>query len=640
MADADGLDDGNGTGTSQNSHDEDNDDDDDDDETESLEISVGDSEDELHNSGEYFDEDDDMGPPELEVEEQEHSLGESVDGQVTLKLYLQEDDDEFERWMQTIHVRCGYDGKEIGRGFGRYVNRDCIRPNFWRDMEEPCQELSTVAFEVFDRYGRLKQEFMDHTVRKGTGCWGSELNFGSLFIIEYMQVTKAWRRKGVGKIMTTSLIRKACAGRRQPAFTLAIPGWLTSDIRDDTDGKTNLEQQEIRLRALDAATSFYRSLGFRRIGASGCFGLATDPNHKAHQIPPVADFDPFQEEAEEDVPEDGDEVETPFEILFGDPAKSSRRLKLLQDRLPLHHATITLSDSECVDFYKEFKKSENSGEDWVKVDRFRKNVLHLAACELKIKSVQWLLENADEGQVLSSAMNSEGYTPLEGLEYHLESKRTTLEHGTMTICISDRFCGFPSEAIACLAALYGNETFTRIQLLRLKYGCTCGECVNGFLSPRMKFALLCQAEIGHDMLSEEIEDAEHWCLLHEDTIIHVAPDIQRNFLTNKSLRTGFGKIFLHTTDALRANIAPTIDNILDVWRDSSEWPPVTMSFYQRGGTTESALRIIFEHAREQDEWAGDGHHMAVFEREISALPQCRNDHEFEFVALACGVPNL
>ncbi|RDL35002.1 uncharacterized protein BP5553_06933 [Venustampulla echinocandica] len=638
MADADMVNDGENTPSSQNSDDEVEDMDED----EYLEDMMDDSEDDLHDHGDYFDKEGDRGPPESEVEEQEYSLGESVAGQVTIKLYLQEDDDEFEMWMRTIHVRCSYDGKEIGRGFGRYVKRGWIRSNFWRDMGKPCQELSTVAFETFDRYGRLKQEFIDHIVRKGTGCWASELDRGSLFIIEYMHIERPFRRKGVGKILATSLIHKARAEGRHPAFTLVNPGWLTHDIRKDTEGKSNREQRDIRIRAREAAVSFYRSLGFRRIGASYCFGLATDPNHKAHKILSVDDFDPAKEQAEEDDPEVGDNEETNFEGFFADPGKHSKSLKLLQDRLPLHHATITLPDSECVKLYKEFNKPGNSGEDWAKVDRYRKNILHVAACELKVKSVQWLLENVDGHQVLSSARNVEGYTPLEALKSHLELKRTIYERGMMTICVSDVFPGFPAEAIGCLAALHGNGMGTGIQFLRFKFGCTCGECIDGFLSPRMKFALLCQAEIGHDMLSDDVvnEDGDTWCQLQEDMIIHVALDIQRNFITNKSLRQGFGNIFLHAAIALRANTSPTIVNILDAWRDSNEWPPVTKSFYQQGGSPASALRIIFEHARDQDEWAGDGTHMNDFEEDITDLPQCRNDHEFGFVALACGVPHL
>jgi GNAT superfamily N-acetyltransferase len=589
-----------------------------------------------------------MGPPELESEEQENFLDDPADGKVIMKVFLQEEDDEFQAWMQTIHVHCTRDGKEIWRGIGRYVKRDYIRSHFWRDMEEPCQELSSIAFELFDRYGRLKSEFIDHTIRKGTGCWGSELDLGSLFVIEYMSVEKALRRKGVGKRMATCLLNKALAGERKTAFSLVMPGWLNSDISKVIDGKSKREQIIIRRGARSSAIAFYRSLGFRRIGASYCFGLATDPDHQACKLLAAADFDPPEAEVEEDDTNAGNAVEPILRYFLGDQHISSPELERLKARLPLHHATMTMPDDECADFYAKFKEG-HAAQDWGQVDRYHKNVLHLAACKVKVKCVKWLLQNADEGHVLSSARSIEGYTPLEQLESLLETKRTTLEHGLMTVCISDRFTGFGVEAVACPAALHGITSPTDVQLARLRFGCTCGKCIQGLLSPRMKFALLCEAEMTHDMLSDMlsgfISDGEDWCVFHEDLIAHVAPDIQRNFRTNKSLRQGFANIFDHAAEALRANAVPNAQNVLKAWENSSEWLPVTRNFYTRGGRPENVLPVIFELAREEDKWAGNSVFMAMsgeelFAEEIAKLPKCRNDHEYGCVALACGLSEL
>jgi hypothetical protein len=129
-------------------------------------------------------------------------------------------------------------------------------------------------------------------------------------------------------------------------------------------------------------------------------------------------------------------------------------------------------------------------------------------------------------------------------------------------------------------------------------------------------------------------------MMHDHSFIHVAPDIQQKFRTNKSYRQGFANVFDYVAVTLRANQAPTILSVQNTWRDSNEWPPHTKSFFQRGGNVESALRIIFEQARDQDEWAGYGNHMSVFEDDANALPECRNDHEFGFVALACGISDL
>jgi hypothetical protein len=157
----------------------------------------------------------------------------------------------------------------------------------------------------------------------------------------------------------------------------------------------------------------------------------------------------------------------------------------LQERLPLHHAAITLADEECVEFFNNFNISKVLMGEWGKVDRFSKNVLHVAACGHKVQSVRWLLEHANEGQTLSSARSVEGSTPREELESQLETKRTQREHSMLTVDMSVNLLGFPPEAIGSLAALWAMDSPSQIQYTRLKFGCTCGSCIDGFLSPRM-----------------------------------------------------------------------------------------------------------------------------------------------------------
>jgi GNAT superfamily N-acetyltransferase len=579
--------------------------------------------------GEYDEEDEeDEGPPETEVEIMEESFNEM---RLTFKIFLAEDDDEFISWMSTIYVHCTYNGEIIGRGYGRYIKRGLIRSTFWRDMEEPSQDLSTIAFEVFDRYGRLKKEFKDHPIRKGTGAWGSELDVGCIFVIEDILVDKQWRRRGIGKRVAEHLLDKSRKGRT-PQFSLVVPGWLTRDIWSDLEGKTKLEQREVRFAAADVATSFWRSLGFRRIGASCCLGLSADANHAAHKILPTEDFDPDTEHPDLDEDPKDDDSEWDEE-----PDKESWRLALLKTRLPLHHAATTLSDRECVEVFEAFKSSDKPSDEWVKVDRAAMNLLHIAAGKLKPQSVRWLLDISGHGDTLRSARDVNGNTPLEQLESKLDIKRTRREHGMLTVDISDNFPGFTDEVIDCIAALRRIKDPSPIERARLKFGCTCGSCIDGFLSPRMHFALLCQAEINHDMLKESIADGKMWCMYHDYLFTYVAPDIQRNFATNKSYREGFANLFGHAAVALRRNTSPTVTNILRAYEDAREWPPHTKNFFQRGGTVDSALRIIFDFAYDQDEWTGDGDHRDVFDEKINALPECRNDQEFGLVSLACGI---
>ncbi|KAK6518243.1 hypothetical protein TWF506_005403 [Arthrobotrys conoides] len=195
-------------------------------------------------------------------------------------------------WLEDIHVKVSFEGESIGYGLGRYVRRDKIRRSFRAYMDEACQELCDVAFDLFDRRARLRREFIKHAAYKGTGVWGKELDHGSFFVIEEIYIDAGWRRKGVGKRIVMDLIDKSRRDGRNPTFSLARPSCLTFELEKVSRGKTESERREIHIRMRDGVIAFWRSQGFRRIGTSGFFGLATDPNHPANTISPTSDFDP------------------------------------------------------------------------------------------------------------------------------------------------------------------------------------------------------------------------------------------------------------------------------------------------------------------------------------------------------------
>lgn len=109
----------------------------------------------------------------------------------------------------------------------------------------------------------------------------------------------------------------------------------------------------------------------------------------------------------------------------------------------------------------------------------------------------------------SQCRNDDGLLPWEVLSAKLEEKRTIRVQDTLTIDVSDQFVGFSASDMECLCILSGVE-YTDItnlsaeqredgdatigRMLRLKYGCTCGKCLDGFLSPRMLFCLCVQAD--------------------------------------------------------------------------------------------------------------------------------------------------
>ncbi|KAK6610903.1 hypothetical protein H4I96_02501 [Botrytis cinerea] len=606
----------------------------------SEELSKDEFDDELGDEYSYEDENihgaGDSGSREYGVEGREITIQQDgTDNVAKLRLFLTKDD-EFADWLHMIHVNCTVDGKRIGHAFGQYICREEIREDFWSEMEAPSRELSLVAFKLFDRYGYLNGHLKNHCVQKGTGVWGDELDFGSLFILEHVEVTeRKWRRKGLGRAMVGDLVKKAEVlhkpsplntpednmfedmfwfgrnkerERRAKIHIISMPGYLRHDVEPQYEGKSEPEQHEINSRAIDSAISFHRSLGFRRIGASSYFGLSPDPNHKSHSLAIQDDFDPPKPPS------------TPAEEpeLVG--------LEKLRKKLtPLNFAAVSLPDVELLEFYKTFQIEDEK--EWKQVDHLDNTLLHITACQFKLQSVQWLMDNVNDKQSLTSARNIDGYTPLEALQYKLNVIRTRREHGIMTIVIADNFAGFTSDATRCQFLLMTGSMPTKLSdtqlLLQLKCGCTCGECIGGFLSPRMKLALLFQAETYHDSLNDSIhmslgEDGVDWLWLQEDLVEHVHPDLQRNFKTNKSLQCSesMGRHErMATSNVQLSSMGGTLENKI-----------------------EAVLEKVLEGAHAQNEIFGDGEFMNCMEEEVERLKICRNDHEYGFVAKSCGLP--
>ena len=109
--------------------------------------------------------------------------------------------DEWEDWPWLHHLEVSVDSPKkdfIGACSGNVVDRKRIRADFYTEMEAPTHELSELAFGLFDRWGNIKSDYLEHPVKKGSGVWGKELNRGSFFYIENLKVDKDHYRQGFG----------------------------------------------------------------------------------------------------------------------------------------------------------------------------------------------------------------------------------------------------------------------------------------------------------------------------------------------------------------------------------------------------------------------------------------------------------
>lgn len=311
-------------------------------------------------------------------------------------------------------------------------------------------------------------------------------------------------------------------------------------------------------------------------------------------------------------------------------------MERLRDALPLHHAALTLTDEGLKAF---FVSHANDKIDWDRVTNSEATLLYLTACELKPLSTRWLLENVHHADSWKAARDIDGYTPLEALQEKLEIMRTQKDYGFFRVLdTSDHFEGTPDTAVSCVSLLLGHDALG-LNEAHLRYGCTCGRCVEGFLSARMRSSLIYQGEIIYDHIQEHIDNGEFWIKDDDDILVHFDCDVRRNLKTNKSLRKGFVKIFQIAVECLEAKRVPIAGNLERCCNNRSEWPPDTKNYLRRAGTQmgcRAVLRYMFDAAKEWDEKAGDGECQLELKEEWPDLPTCRKDHEFEFVARACG----
>lgn len=165
----------------------------------------------------------------------------------------------------------------VGSIFSRFVRKEEISEkifdegvDFQLEMDDPSEDCSNLARTLFDHEGLLQDRWADDPILMGSGAWSDELSqyAAGFLVLEEVFIEKEWRRKGLGKRMVGDIMREA--EKRGADFVFAWP----TQLNYKEDAWRFMSPGEERAKILDAnrvkAISFFRALGFRRIGASHC----------------------------------------------------------------------------------------------------------------------------------------------------------------------------------------------------------------------------------------------------------------------------------------------------------------------------------------------------------------------------------
>ncbi|RMJ04781.1 hypothetical protein CDV36_014541 [Fusarium kuroshium] len=539
------------------------------------------------------------------------------------------DDFAHVKWLEQIDGLAFANSNWIGYCEAKLIRRLQIHHKFWTAMEAPTRGTSELAFELFDRYGRLRKEFQEHRSNKGTGVWGSELGSEDILLIEYIRIEPGHLRQKIGTQIINAILNKA-RQKSTKFFALAKPRYIMQEEL------TEVSRPHQMVLATEAAEQFFRSMGFRRVGTSDWFAFTDDPSHPSKKL------------------------KTSQELY-------KHRIQPLRFSIAMFFARLRapeMVDDECVWLMQTDMRPRMENEPGTPVDDDWNTALHLFALRNWPKSIAYA---SREWYELTRSRNRAGHTPLEALQNQMEKSRTTRTEGTKTHAVSDDFRGFTPEKIESLAVLQGvticdldkvskdiisrvfttpKNEFQRIPgaaeiqtTLRLKYGCTCGQCLGGFLSPRMQYALRREGYWQMRALKTKINHGPTWLEHHKSELERVSLRTREIMENYKFIREGFVNLSKHLTTCIDQDRIPDKKNILEICNGSGEWPPVTRLYLGNRGTVDAAITPLFHKAKDRNPWSGDSSRRgAPWTRgdPMTGIVECRNDLEFGFVTEMCG----
>ncbi|KAI0059550.1 hypothetical protein BV25DRAFT_1860133 [Artomyces pyxidatus] len=461
-------------------------------------------------------------------------------------------------------------------------------------LEEDDRAMGDSFFYLFDKFGHLRPWFISDDWQKGLGIWGSELNSGVLVYVALPEVKNMFQGKGLDIALF-----KAFRGIRDVRNASFFFSMVPSD-----DGPTScIKTREVFL---------LRMVDFRRIGRSNYFGYALDSSHPSRTLSLHNDLD--------EVPLSFKPIKTlkfPFHNVIANSANLSDPVIELQLR------KIFLVNPDLI----------HSRDD------LGSTPLYLAVNSQRVVIVRTLLGFGAESDI----MRRDNVFRENAWEHCVGRMRGVRERKGVLYGIYDGNNESLLRIKFLLKKAIGFEmSATEAEYVKLKrWACTCGKCVGGWLSPKMKARLLVSADI---MRSEDVLPDEYLTLsiverskldrdlLRVDGTLKYLPFHLRNSM-NPSFYRGYRDAINALYDALLTSddkTAVTAASLLDLvpqWRTSD-----LKSFQADGGLLDAAFQsVIFPAAVLGPLGSGMFDYSKRDDEAWQALPPCRNDMEFEMV---------
>jgi hypothetical protein len=149
--------------------------------------------------------------------------------------------------------------RQIGYCYGKVINCYHIRSYFRHAMMTQTGHARSLALNLLDRYSRLKQEFKDHPIKKGSGVWRAGLDGDDIFLIENLEIDRQYCCCGFGSRLVRAMLKTVESGMLYYTAIVHPSALNRNELQcESAAGRTTTE-----LTSEDISKSFWRSLGFR-----------------------------------------------------------------------------------------------------------------------------------------------------------------------------------------------------------------------------------------------------------------------------------------------------------------------------------------------------------------------------------------
>ncbi|KAK0190556.1 ankyrin repeat family protein [Armillaria mellea] len=496
--------------------------------------------------------------------------------------------------MKSIRIKVAHPiHGSLGSLYALHIFRSRCSNRFLEAMDIECDEMNTFGTTLFDKFGRIKPHIITKGYRSGTGCWGEELSEGQLIYITHIDVIEKYQRQGIGSLLLNTLFESEHV--QDEDFVMCWPFPISREESDDP-GRTKF------------------------------FGYSPFPHHPSRLI-----------RSENDAGYVGDSfcAASPIEEELKIHGPSFFRNQREQN-FPLHYSIVGNTTPAITDTIQSFFDKDPLSISRPDPDGLRP--IFIATASQNIHAVRKLLELGVRHDLFNYE-NGDGLTPLEMLQGSMRSVREFSE------TLLSFWNGYPESSLR-IEYLLKNAMNISVDGLSddeyvslNKYGCTCGRCSDGWLSPRMRFQLSCQAGFFRDIMPDGLEYFTPRQIIDIPTLL-LANDylpLELHSSLYKTFYAGYISVFGALYDLLHNSNASesfALDKVNQVARNDIS----TKFYFQRGGKVEYALDAISGAALDQS-WLGDGEFHAIFDddQNYMALPKCANDLEFQLVRDTLGL---